>query len=105
VAVETSAGPQLGIAGTIECVDVSVWTCRDFVQAAAENRGSVELAIPSLDTTPSPDTTGSTSGTESGATPNGEQDTTDDEGQPTTGRQTQARYPTKSRRATRTAEQ
>jgi hypothetical protein len=71
--------PQLGIAGTIECVDVSVTTCRDFVQAAAENRGSVELAIPS------PDTTGSPYGTESSATPNGEQHTTDDEAQPTTG--------------------
>ena len=52
--------PQLGIAGTIECLDISLSTCRDFVQAAAENRGSVELAIPWLDTT-------------------------DDEGQPTAG--------------------
>ena len=43
--------PQLGIAGTIECVDISLSTCRDFVQAAAENRGSVELAIPWLDPT------------------------------------------------------
>jgi len=51
---------QLGIAGTIECVDISLSTCRDFVQAAAENQGSVELAIPWLDTT-------------------------DDEGQPTAG--------------------
>lgn len=43
--------PQLGIAGTIECVDISLSTCRDFVQAAAENRGSVELAIPWPDPT------------------------------------------------------
>jgi len=77
--------PWLGIAGTVECVDVSVSTCRKFVEAVRKRRGSVQLSIPSLDTTPTSDTTGSPSGSESSAAPNDEQqDTTDDQGQPST---------------------
>jgi hypothetical protein len=50
--------PQLEIAGTIQCVDVSPSTCQAFVQAARKGSGSIELDIPSVDTpeTPTPDT-------------------------------------------------
>jgi hypothetical protein len=49
---------ELKIAGTIQCVDVSLSTCQAFIQAAQEESGSIELALPSVDTpeTPTPDT-------------------------------------------------
>jgi hypothetical protein len=80
--------PELGIAGTIQCVDISLSTCQAFVEAAQEEGDSIELQIPSVDTpeTPSPDTQPSDDQTDEPA--DGESTPTSDES-PTSGEATQ----------------